>query len=119
MSLASTAAFVLIFHNALKWHLPEPIKFSGYLPLDSIYGSASDFLNCCIISIATHEATCILFKCFSAVPRVGDKVDQFCLGLPLAVGVDSSISSGGDFSDDVAATNCVDSLLFKTIFEIN
>ena len=50
---------------------------------------------------------------------MGDKVDHFRLGLPLAVVVDSSISSGGDFSDAAAATNCVDSLLFKTIFEMN
>ena len=50
---------------------------------------------------------------------MGDKVDHFRLGLPLAVVVDFSISSGGDFSDDAAATNCVDSLLFETIFEIN
>ena len=51
------------------------------------------------------------------VPSFSDNYDACC---PNSGGV-FSISSGGDFSksDGTAATICVDSLLFKTIFEMN
>jgi len=59
------------------------------------------------------------------VPSFSDNYDACCPNSGGFFSISScgvfSISSGGDFSksDGVAATISVDSLLFKTIFEIN